>query len=455
MIEKDIKILIIDDDDDVLTSARIYLEEHFGKVDIMNLPKNIPTILSNNLYDIILLDMNFEKGETDGRAGIMWLQKILEIHPSTIVILMTAFGDIDLAVKGIKNGAFDFIVKPWKNKKLHASILSALKLYKSNKEITALKSNQKALINAIDTSSEEIIGKSKAIQKVKNDIEKIAATDANVLILGENGTGKELIARSLHKKSLRNKAVFINVDIGTINENLFESELFGHKRGAFTDAKEDKPGRFELASGGTIFLDEIGNLSYDLQAKLLTAIERREISRVGSSEKIAVDIRLISATNMPIFQMVEQGKFRQDLFYRINTIVLNNPSLRERLEDIPDLAEYFLQIYSKKYNKPTLKLTKKIISYLQKHNWPGNIRELRNVMERAVVLSNHNSLNFDEILLTNTNINIPDETLNLNAMEKALLLKALKKNNGNITKAAKDLGIQRNALYRRLEKYGL
>ena len=440
-------ILIIDDDLDVLASAKLFLEQQFNNVFAESDPSNILDIMKKTDFDIILLDMNFSKGKSDGREGLSILDKIVTHSPDTIVILMTAFGDIDLAVKGVKKGAFDFILKPWKNAKLHASVLSAYKYRKSKQTVKMLEGTRKVLSSDLDKNYKEIVGISESIVKVFKTIDKVAKTDANVLLLGENGTGKELLARLIHRKSEQANQVFISVDLGSLHENLFESELFGHVKGAFTDAKEDKIGRFELANGGTIFLDEIGNLPYNQQSKILTVLEKRKINRVGSNIDIPIDIRLISATNMPLHNMVAEGKFREDLFYRINTFEVNVPPLRERQDDIPILAEHFIKIYSTKYNKPKLKIKKSTLKLLAKHNWPGNIRELQNTIERAIVLCENDDLVFDDFSIkTKEQDQVEKERVTiLDEMEKGMILKALRINNGNVTKAAKDLGLQRNA----------
>ena len=451
------KILVVDDDIDVLNTARMYLKQQFTLVQIENSPENISLHFDRESFDVVLLDMNFQKGENDGAAGLRWLNKVLEIDPNAIVILITAYGELDLAVKAVKAGATDFIAKPWKNEKLYSTITSALQLRQSKLEIDRLKSTQKTLASEIDQKFENFIGESLPIEKVFSMIEKVAPTDANVLILGENGTGKELAARAVHRNSDRKREVFINVDLGSISETLFESELFGHVRGAFTDAKEDKAGRFELASGGTLFLDEIGNLSLPLQAKLLTVLQQRKVRRVGSSKEIAINIRLVCATNMPLYNMVKEGTFRQDLLYRINTVELKMPSLAERKDDIDLLVKYFMDMYGKKYKKPKMRIDQNTIAKLKRYHWPGNIRELQHAIERAMILADGNKLTPDDFLLQTTKsvTSEEDDILNISEMEKRLILKALDKHNGNVTRAAKDLGLDRLALYRRLQKYGL
>ncbi|WP_339701328.1 sigma-54 dependent transcriptional regulator [uncultured Roseivirga sp.] len=457
MSKTEAKILVVDDDIDVLNTARMYLKQQFTLVQIENDPEQIPDHLEREAFDVVLLDMNFKKGDNEGEEGLKWLNRILTIDPNAIVILITAYGEFDLAVKAVKAGATDFLPKPWKNEKLFGTIQSALQLRQSKLEVDRLKSTQKTLSSEIDQKFENFIGESLPIKKVFSLIEKVGPTDANVLILGENGTGKELAARALHRQSERKDKVFINVDLGSISENLFESELFGHVRGAFTDAKEDKPGRFELASGGTLFLDEIGNLSLPLQAKLLTVLQQRKVSRVGSGKEISVDIRLVCATNMPLYEMVKEGTFRQDLLYRINTVELRMPALAERTEDITLLVRHFIQLYGKKYQKPKMRIDHNTIAKLKKYHWPGNIRELQHAIERAIILADDHKLTADDFVLqpNRSNKRLEEDILDLSEMEKRLILKALDKNNGNVTRAAKDLGIDRLALYRRLQKYGL
>ncbi|WP_339609194.1 sigma-54 dependent transcriptional regulator [uncultured Roseivirga sp.] len=457
MSKTEAKILVVDDDIDVLNTARMYLKQQFTLVQIENDPEQIPDHLEREAFDVVLLDMNFKKGDNEGEEGLKWLNRILTIDPNAIVILITAYGEFDLAVKAVKAGATDFLPKPWKNEKLFGTIQSALQLRQSKLEVDRLKSTQKTLSSEIDQKFENFIGESLPIKKVFSLIEKVGPTDANVLILGENGTGKELAARALHRQSERKDKVFINVDLGSISENLFESELFGHVRGAFTDAKEDKPGRFELASGGTLFLDEIGNLSLPLQAKLLTVLQQRKVSRVGSGKEISVDIRLVCATNMPLYEMVKEGTFRQDLLYRINTVELRMPALAERTEDITSLVRHFIQLYGKKYQKPKMRIDHNTIAKLKKYHWPGNIRELQHAIERAIILADDHRLTADDFVLqpNRSNKRLEEDILDLSEMEKRLILKALDKNNGNVTRAAKDLGIDRLALYRRLQKYGL
>ncbi|RAW01911.1 sigma-54-dependent transcriptional regulator [Pseudochryseolinea flava] len=447
---------MIDDDEDVLLAAKMLLKKQGHHVIIEKNPKKIPFLLHNDTYDVILLDMNFSKDITSGKEGFYWLEQILTHEPNSVVIMITAFGDVEMAVRALKAGATDFILKPWQNEKLIATISTAIRLKQSYNEVDKLKKAKEMLEEQISKPFAEIIGQSQTIKEVFTLIDKVAKTDANVLILGENGTGKELIARAIHQRSLRKDKSFVSVDMGAITETLFESELFGHKKGAFTDAREDRPGRFELANGGTLFLDEIGNLSMALQSKLLSALQSRQVTRVGANQAIPVDIRLICATNMPLHKMVQEGTFRQDLLYRINTVEVQVPPLAERVEDIPLLAQHYLQYYAKKYHKSVNTIAGEAIDKLKRYAWPGNIRELQHAIERAVIMTDSASLQDSDFLLsralsTNTNSN----TLNLDEVEKAAIARALQMHNGNISKAADELGLTRASLYRRMEKYGL
>lgn len=453
------KVLIIDDDRDVLMAARLFLKQHFAIVHTEENPENIPDLIRNETYDVILLDMNFSRDATSGKEGFMWLNKILEIDPTTVVILITGYGDIELAVQGIKEGATNFLLKPWDNKKLVATITTSLQLRKSKVELEDLRTKQKVMIADQNRMHREIIGDSVAMQKVMETVRKVAVTDANVLILGENGTGKELVARAIHMSSARKDEVFIGVDLGAISESLFESELFGFKKGAFTDAKEDRAGRFEAANKGTIFLDEIGNLSLSLQSKLLSVLQNRKVVRLGTNKEVSIDVRLVCATNMPLYQMVNENKFRQDLLYRINTVEIHVPSLHERPEDIPALLEHFLEIYCKKYKIPAKRVNVSTLKRLEKHNWPGNIRELQHAVERAVIMSESNILQTSDFFLSPVEESpsgvISTSNMNLEETEKMLIRKVVDKHGGNISKAAKELGLTRASLYRRIEKYGI
>ncbi len=452
------KILIIDDDEDVLIAAKLLLKKHAKEVIIEKNPKKIPFLMNNGTYDVILLDMNFSKDITSGKEGFYWLEQILDADPQAVVILITAFGDVEMAVKAVKEGATDFVLKPWQNEKLIATLSAAIKLKQSYKEVNRLKSAKKQLEDDISKPFKDIIGDSPAMKNVFSIIDKVAGTDANVLILGENGTGKELVARAIHQRSLRKDNVFVGVDMGAITETLFESELFGHKKGAFTDAKEDRAGRFEVATGGSLFLDEIGNLSMPLQSKLLSVLQGRQVTRIGSNKAMDIDIRLICATNMPVYDMVAENTFRQDLLYRINTVELHLPPLRERQDDVQLLAEHFVKTYCEKYRKPPKRIASSTLKKLSKYPWPGNIRELQHAIERAIIMSEGNILMPDDFFFlvqkTDSSSEASDN-LNLDDVEKNVILKAVNKHSGNISKAAKELGLTRASLYRRLEKHGL
>jgi len=450
------KILMIDDDEDVLLAAKMLLKKQAHHVIIEKNPKKIPFLLNNDSYDVILLDMNFSKDITSGKEGFYWLEQILSHDPNAVVIMITAFGDVEMAVRALKAGATDFILKPWQNEKLIATISTAIRLKQSYNEVDKLKKAKEMLEEQISKPFSEIIGTSQPIRDVFTLIDKVARTDANVLILGENGTGKELIARAIHQRSLRKDNSFVAVDMGAITESLFESELFGHKKGAFTDAREDRPGRFELANGGTLFLDEIGNLNMSLQSKLLSVLQSRQVTRVGSNQVVSVDIRLICATNMPLHKMVLEGTFRQDLLYRINTVEIRVPPLCERIEDIPLLANHYLHYYARKYHKHVTNLAAEAMDKLKRYAWPGNIRELQHAIERAVIMTDSPTLQESDFLLSRALSSAPsNNTLNLDEVEKAAIARALQMHNGNISKAADELGLTRASLYRRMEKYGL
>lgn len=460
-------ILIIDDEEDILLSMEYFLQNHFTKVVTENNPYHAPRHLRKQHFDLIVLDMNYRKGDTSGREGMQWLQKILELQPDAGVIMITAYADVSTAVEAVKAGATDFIEKPWRNEKLLSTLESALKRQEQKKQ-EAKQPKVKTAEGSLAIEQQpfgEIVGGSPSMRRVFDLIDKVAYTDANVLILGENGTGKELIARSIHQKSKRNDNVFVSVDLGAVPETLFESELFGHKKGSFTDAKEDRIGRFEAASGGTLFLDEIGNLSLPLQAKLLTALQNRQIRRIGANQFTPIDIRLVCATNMPLYEMVQNNDFRQDLLYRINTVEIKLPSLRERQADIPLLVEHFLKSYAEKYNKPNLHVSAEAMRELQEYSWPGNIRELRHAVERAVILSEGDRLELSDFILqerekvsnSNSSTTAQDDfdSYNLADIERWAIRKAMTKHQGNISKAADELGLTRAALYRRLAKYDL
>lgn len=451
-------ILIIDDDPDVLLAAQLFLKQHAAMIRTEKNPNVIPSILGSEAFDVVLLDMNFAQDVSSGKEGFYWLEKILEIDPEAVVILITAYGDVEMAVRAIKAGATDFVLKPWQNEKLLATLSAAMTIRESRREVLSLRSRQRQLSSDIDRPFKGFVGESPGMKRVFSAIQKVAMTDANVLILGENGTGKELVARELHRQSQRANEVFISVDLGSLHAGLFESELFGHVKGAFTDAREDRAGRFEIASGGTLFLDEVGNLPYTLQGKILTVLQNREVIRLGSNKSIPFDVRLVSASNMPLREMVTQTKFRQDLLYRINTVEIQLPPLRQRLEDIPLLIDHFLAIYSGKYNKPHKQVSPATLKRLEKYDWPGNVRELQHAVERAVIMSEGDALQSQDFFLTASERMLevagPDG-LKLEEVEKAAIRKAISKHGGNISEAARELGVTRAALYRRLEKYGL
>ncbi|NBA85773.1 response regulator [Emticicia sp. CRIBPO] len=450
------KLLIIDDDVDVLSAAKLFLKRHFGQVDIEKNPEKIPFLITNGNYDVVLLDMNFTRDVNTGKEGFQWLDRILDIDPLIAVVLFTAYGDVEMAVRAIKMGAVDFVLKPWDNVKLLETMNSAFEIrqQRTGKTVKTEQSKEK--------SKTQVIGKSQPMLKIFETVERVASTDANILILGENGTGKDLIARILHENSDRANMPFVHADLGSISESLFESELFGHVKGAFTDAREERTGRFEEANGGTIFLDEIGNIPLSLQAKLLNVLQNRSVTKVGSNKPKNIDIRLICATNEPIYDRVNQKTFRQDLLYRINTIEVKLPPLRERTEDIALLAEHFLKIYRKKYNRPANAISGSLLKQLQRYHWSGNVRELQHAIERAVILSQGNTLQVEDFHFNEAdNFRETDQnsafenTYQLEEMEKSMILKALKKYNGNITEVSRELGLSRPAVYRRIEKYGL
>ena len=450
------KILIVDDNEDVLFALNLLLEPYVEKVKVAVTPDRIEHFMTTFQPDIILLDMNFSRDAISGQEGFDSLKQILAIDPQAVVIFMTAYADTDKAVRAIKAGATDFIPKPWEKEKLLATLSSGMKLRRSRCEINLLKEQVEVLSNGVSGSSEEtIIGESGAMQEVFSTVDKLRDADANILILGENGTGKDVIARLLYRNSPRYGKPFVTIDLGSIPEQLFESELFGYEKGAFTDARKPKAGRMEVATGGTLFLDEIGNLSLPMQAKLLTAIEKRQISRLGSTQALSIDVRLICATNADIRHLVEDGAFRQDLLYRINTIELHIPPLRERGNDILLLAEHFLQRYARKYQKEMRGLTREAKNKLLKYAWPGNVRELQHTMERAVILGDGLRPENFVFQASASRPKKEEEVLNLEQLERQAVERAMRLSEGNVTRAAEYLGITRFALYRKLEKLGL
>ncbi len=453
-------LLIVDDDKDVLLSAALFLKQHFQKVITAEKPTNIIPIIQKEDIDVVLLDMNFRMGENTGMEGVQWLQRIKEEFPEVEVITMTAYGNIELAVRTMKYQASEFILKPWNNEKLLSTVQSVLQLRMSRREIAKLRQTQRYLNKPKKEETTEIQGRSKEVKQVRELVNKVAQTDANVLILGENGTGKDVVARMIHERSDRSNEPFIVVDCGAITETLFESEMFGAMKGAYTDLNYDKKGRFEMANGGTLFLDEIGNLTPSMQSKLLTALQNRKITPLGSSKEIELNIRLISATNMVLNEMVEEDRFRMDLLYRINTVEIHMPPLRNRPEDVLTLVNHFIEHYCKKYKKGTKWLDDSSLDALISYEWPGNVRELQHAVERAVILNENSILPAEAILPVATKIKsrkpgAKQREFNLENMEKRMIVEAIEACNGNMTKTAKALGITRTALYRRLEKYDL
>jgi DNA-binding NtrC family response regulator len=446
-------ILIVDDNKNVLTALRILLENYFETVTLLSSPKQIYTLLREATPDIVLLDMNFSAGINSGNEGLFWLSEIKKQDADMPVVLFTAYADIDLAVKALKQGATDFVVKPWDNAKLIASLQAAFSLRESRNSVRQLRERQSVLSGELNREQAVCWGVSEAVRNLRRLIEKVARTDANILITGENGTGKEVIAREIQRLSSRSREVMITVDMGAVTESLFESELFGHVKGSFTDAKADRAGKFEAASHGTLFLDEIGNLSYPMQAKLLSALQSRQIVRVGGNKPIPLDIRLICATNRDLHESVRRGEFREDLLYRINTIPVEIPPLRERREDIPPLAEFFLKKYAVKYGKGDVSFSSATVSKLQEYRWPGNIRELQHTVEKAVILSETDVLNIGDFYLNpSASANVGLDNMTLEEAEKILIQNALKRNRDNLSAAAAELGITRPTLYSKMKK---
>ncbi len=448
-------VLIVDDNKSILSALDILLSRDYD-VTCLSTPNQIVSELRKNSYHLVLLDMNFSAGVNTGNEGIYWLNEIKKLHPEMSVVMITAYGDVELAVKAVKQGATDFILKPWDNAKLMATVKSATQLSSTKVELNSLKQKEQAIKKVMSSDEKFIIGNSPQLMSVLKMVHKVAKTDTNVLITGENGTGKELIARELHRVSARKDELLVNVDMGAISETLFESELFGHTKGSFTDAKEDRAGKFEVANNGTLFLDEIGNLSFQLQAKLLSALQNRQICRIGSNQPIPINIRLVSATNKNLLEMVEKGLFREDLLYRLNTIQIEIPPLRQRGNDILILADFFLKKFAYKYDKNTLKINNKAQEKLLNYYWPGNIRELEHTIEKAVILSDSNILGVDDFFLhPPKNIPIENDTLKLEDMEYRLIQKAIDKHPGNISATAEELGITRQTLYNKMKKFGI
>jgi len=451
------KLLIVDDHKQVLKALTQLLEPEFETITGISNPNQIIGCMNQEAYDVILLDMNFSAGVNTGNEGIYWLNRILKTDPLAVVVMITAYADVDLAVRAIKEGATDFVVKPWDNNKLITTLQAAYKLRQSKIENKKLRDRQKQLNKGISRPPTPLIGKSKPMENVFQLLKKVAKTEANILLLGENGTGKELIVKEIHNLSRRADELFISIDLGSITESLFESEMFGHIKGAFTDAREDKTGWFETASGGTLFLDEIGNISLTMQSKLLTAIQNRVICKVGSKTPIPFDVRLICATNKNLQEMVAKGLFREDLYYRINTITIELPPLRERGEDIVLLAEHFLKEYATKYEKFYLKYSSKTLDKLMKYDWPGNVRELSHTVEKAVILCDSDILMPEDFLMKPSAQQMAGQQkpLTFAETEKQAIQIALNNNNGNVVKASKELGLARQTMYNKMQKYNL
>lgn len=449
-------IIIVDDNKNVLNTLRILLGQHFEEIYLLSSPNTLLSTIAEKSPDIALLDMNYSAGINTGNEGLYWLSEVKKRAPEMPVVLFTAYADIDLAVKALKNGAIDFIVKPWDNTKLIATLQSALALSQSRGEVKKLKEKQNVLNEELNREENICWGQSEVMQDLLTMIKKVAPTDANILITGENGTGKELIAKTIHKYSSRNRETMVTVDMGSITESLFESELFGHVKGSFTDAKTDRAGKFEAADKGSLFLDEIGNLDIVLQSKLLTALQSRKIVRVGSNKPIDVDTRLICATNADLNQLVTEGSFREDLLYRINTIHIEVPPLRQRIKDISALANFFLSKFSTKYNKHNISISKDALKILEEYSWPGNVRELQHTIEKAVILANNLEIGPTDLYLRNIESpKLAMESITIEEMEKVLIDKAMKKFDNNISAVAQALGVTRPTLYSKLKKYGL
>lgn len=447
-------VLIVDDDEHVLVTSRMILKQYFEVIETLASPKTLESKLRQQRFDVIVLDMNFRAGVTSGNEGIFWLTRIMQLAPLSQVVLQTAYGDIEMAVRSIREGAVDFLPKPWTKEKLVSSVINAWQLASSKKENKELRSRQKALHKELNPE-QQFIATAPSMKPVLDAIENVAVTDANVMILGENGSGKEMAARAIHNRSMRADGPFIHVDMGAVPATLFESEMFGHEKGAFTDARETRIGKFELAHGGTLFLDEIGNLAPELQVKLLSALQGLTITRVGGNDPIRLNIRLICATNAPILELVKKGQFRQDLYYRVNTVEIPLPPLRQRKEDIPLLARHYFDEFTRRYNKPA-ELSDDAVTQLARYPWPGNVRELRHSVERAVILCKNPKVSIEDFQLNPiSNTESAGGSLNLTDVEREVIQQALRKSAGNLTRAAEELGIGRTTLYRKIEEYGL
>jgi DNA-binding NtrC family response regulator len=463
------RVLVVDDDEDILVAARLLLKRHF-EVHTCNRPVQIGELMGAHDFDAILLDMNFSPGDSSGEQGFYWLGRILDIDPQAVVVLITAHGGVDVAVEAMKQGATDFIAKPWQNEKVIATLSASIKLRRSRNETNRLERTNRELSDLVATPRQPMIGSSEAMLDVRSLIDRCGPTDANVLILGENGTGKELVARAVYQQSLRANGVFMSVDLGAVAESLFESELFGHVKGAFTDAREDRIGRFQAAHEGTLFLDEIGNIPLHLQAKLLTVLEQRQVTPVGANRSIAIDVRVIAATNVNRTELANEDRFRQDLLFRLNTLEISVPPLRERTEDIPDIIAHYVEAYCRKYGCAIKRVSSEAQTAIMSGSWPGNVRALRHAVERAVILSSGSELGVSDFQLqpspneampssrdgeSNANSGQSDDDLNLSRLEKRAIERALQQHRYNISRAARELGLTRAALYRRMEKHGL
>lgn len=472
MAQSDKRVLIVDDDEDILTAGKLLLKRHFAEVVTCAQPADIPALMAAQSFDAILLDLNFSPGESSGEQGFHWLAQILAIDPDAVVVTITAHGGIDLAVAAMKRGATDFVAKPWHNEKVVATLSAATQLRATRSEASQLKLSNKVLAAAASGAAPPMLGQSDPMRAVMAMLRRAAPTEANVLILGENGTGKELAARELHQHSLRAGQVFMAVDLGAVAESLFESELFGHKKGAFTGAQEERVGRLQAANGGTLFLDEIGNIPLPLQAKLLTVLEQRQVTPLGANTPIAFDVRVIAATNVPRHKLNDEKIFRQDLLFRLNTVEITLPPLRERREDIETIAAFYASLYARKYRKAEKPLSARAIAAAQGYAWPGNVRALRHAIERAVILAEGETLEAKDLQLASLAVEpiaaqpgqgnnnggseeAAAEDLNLERMEQRLIISALQQHRYNISHTAKELGLTRAALYRRMEKYGL
>lgn len=450
------KILIVDDNPNVCSALELLLQEEFSTVEITASPEGVPERLVETPFDVVLLDMNFTSSQQSGTEGMFWLDRILEAIPTISVIMLTAYGDVELAVRALKRGAVDFVLKPWENEKLLATVHTAVRLSQTRQEVKDLRATERLLRNELRNEPCLVVGESPAFRDVLDTVRKVAGTDANVLITGENGTGKEVIAREIHRLSPRRNQLMVTVDMGAVSETLFESELFGHVRGAYTDARNDRTGKFELASKGTLFLDEIGNLPLALQAKLLAVIQNRAVSRLGSNKSVAVDIRLITATNQNLVRMVQEGRFREDLYFRINTIHIEVPPLRNRKEDIPALAHFFLRKFASRYGKGEVDINAEAIEKLKSYSWPGNIRELQHTIEKAVILTDREVLTPNDFILkpvmNETGYILPET---LEQMERIMIMRAIERNCGNITAAAAQLGVARQTFYNKMRRYNI